>query len=152
MKSVLILAAALAAVAVAASAQPPAGGPPMGGPPGAAGGAGGPGGPGGAGGRGPAPFDPTKPLAGCTRCHGAIGRDGNLTAPDLKGIYGAKVAGHADFAGYSDALKAKGGTWDDKSLDSFLKDSKADTPGTKMNQKLPDDQRAIVIAYLKTYK
>ena len=51
---------------------------------------------------------------------------------------------------FSDALKAKGGTWDWDGLNAWLKSPKAFAPGTKMTfagLSKPED-RANVIAYL----
>nr|WP_230487871.1 c-type cytochrome [Novosphingobium sp. ES2-1] len=77
----------------------------------------------------------------------------NGIGPNLFGTVGAPVAGHAGFA-YSDALKGKGGTWDDGTLDAWLKNPKAFAAGTKMTFAgiADDQQRADVIAYLKSKK
>ncbi len=88
----------------------------------------------------------------CAACHtfnpgGAAG-----IGPNLAGVAGKGVAA-GSFA-YSDALKGKGGTWDDATLDAWLKNPKGFAAGTKMTFAGISDaqERANVIAYLKTAK
>jgi cytochrome c len=82
----------------------------------------------------------------CKMCHG-----GSVMGPSLAGVAGGKIGGGA-FA-YSPALKAKGGTWTDANLDTYLKQPAAFAPGTKMLINVPNDEnRAAIIAYLKTLK
>jgi cytochrome c2 len=82
----------------------------------------------------------------CKFCH-----EDDSIAPPLTGVADRKIAS-TSFA-YSDALKAKAGTWTDAELDAFLKDPQAYAPGTKMMLSVPSDEnRAAVIAYLKTLK
>jgi cytochrome c len=95
-----------------------------------------------------------KSFAKCKACHTANPGGANGIGPNLAGIYGDAVAqGRGGFA-FSDALKAKGGKWDDASLDAWLTNPKAYAAGTKMTfAGIPDAQeRANVIAYLKTAK
>ncbi len=89
----------------------------------------------------------------CGACHVFAKGGGNGIGPNLFGVVDRKRAGVAGFA-YSDAMKAKGGTWDDASLNDWLTDPQKFVPGTKMTfAGLPDPQdRADVIAYLKTLK
>jgi cytochrome c len=83
----------------------------------------------------------------CKMCHG-----GTPMAPSLAGAAGGPIAGKEGFA-YSPALKAKGGTWTDANLDAFLKAPSAFAPGAKMMISVPSDEnRAAIIAYLKTLK
>lgn len=85
----------------------------------------------------------------CKMCHQAAS---TAMAPALAGVAGAKIAARSDFT-YSPALKAKGGTWTDASLDAFLKAPMTFAPGTKMPVSVPaDDNRAAIIDYLKTLK
>lgn len=87
----------------------------------------------------------------CITCHVTSGASKPL-APSLKGLPTRKIAGATDFS-YTDALKAKTGTWTAASLNNFLKDPQAAVPGTKMPIPIPDDKtRANVIAYLMTLK
>jgi cytochrome c len=86
----------------------------------------------------------------CGDCHTLDPPSG--TAPALKGVVGRKVASLTDFQ-YSDALKAKGGTWTEAALDAFIADPKTYAPGTVMFAGAPDaaDRKAI-IDYLKSAK
>ena len=87
----------------------------------------------------------------CSGCH-TLDVASSPTAPTLKGVVNRKVAGAPDYQ-YSDALKAKGGTWTYDALDAFLTNPKAYAPGTAMTVSVPsgDDRRAI-IQYLDTVK
>jgi cytochrome c len=86
----------------------------------------------------------------CTACHNADKGGPNALGPNLWNVVGDPVAqGRGGFA-FSDALKAKGGTWTFETLDPWLKSPKAFAPGTKMTfagLSKPED-RANVIAYL----
>ena len=83
----------------------------------------------------------------CKMCHG-----GTPMGPPLTGVAGGKIAAKEGFV-YSEALKAKGGTWTDENLDAFLKAPTQFAPGTKMMIAVPaDDSRQAIIAYLKTLK
>lgn len=95
-----------------------------------------------------------KSFAKCKACHSINAGGANGIGPNLAGIFGDAVAqGRGGFA-FSDALKGKGGKWDDASLDAWLTNPKGYAPGTKMSfAGLSDPQeRANVIAYLKTAK
>ena len=86
----------------------------------------------------------------CGDCHTVEPPSG--TAPALKGVVGRKVASLGDFQ-YSDALKAKGGTWDEASLDAFIANPKAYAPGTQMTAGAADPaDRKAIIEYLKSVK
>jgi cytochrome c len=86
----------------------------------------------------------------CGDCHTVEPPSG--TAPALKGVVGRKVASLGDFQ-YSDALKAKGGTWDEASLDAFIANPKAYAPGTQMTAGAADPaDRKAIIDYLKSVK
>jgi cytochrome c len=95
-----------------------------------------------------------KSFAKCASCHNTTPGGANGIGPNLAGVFGEAVAqGRGGFA-FSDGLKAKGGKWDDASLDAWLTDPAKYAAGTKMTfAGLPDAQeRANVIAYLKTAK
>src|SRR3954463_2458349 len=73
-------------------------------------------------------------------------------APSLAGVAGKDKASRTDFT-YSNALKAKAGTWTDADLDKWLTSPGAFVPGTKMVVAVPDaGNRAALIAYLHTLK
>ena len=88
----------------------------------------------------------------CKACH-AVGEGAkNKVGPVLNGIVGAVAGQNADFK-YSDALLAKaaeGLTWDEETLEAFLRDPKSVVPGTKMSfgGLRKDDEVDDVIAYL----
>ena len=95
-----------------------------------------------------------KSFAKCASCHTIAPGGPNGQGPNLAGIYGDKQGeGRGGFA-FSDGLKAKGGVWDDASLDAWLTNPSGYVPSTKMSfAGLSDAQeRANVIAYLKTAK
>jgi cytochrome c len=86
----------------------------------------------------------------CGDCHTVDPPSG--TAPALKGVVGRKIASLTDFQ-YSDALKAKGGTWDEAALDAFIANPKAFSPGTQMTAGAADPaDRKAIIDYLKSAK
>ncbi len=89
----------------------------------------------------------------CKICHTANKGGKNRVGPNLFGIAGAKAASVKGFK-YSKAMKASGLTWDDDTLDKFLKKPKKFLKGTKMGFAglKKDGQRADVIAYLKSLK
>ncbi|MBL8773801.1 MAG: c-type cytochrome [Phenylobacterium sp.] len=83
----------------------------------------------------------------CKMCHG-----GSVMGPALNGVAGAPIASKPGFA-YSPGLKNKGGTWTEANLDAYLKAPSQFAPGTKMLIAVPSDEnRAAIVAYLKTLK
>ena len=95
-----------------------------------------------------------KSFAKCASCHTIAPGGPNGQGPNLAGIYGDKQGEGRNGFAFSDGLKAKGGVWDDASLDAWLTNPSGYVPGTKMSfAGLSDAQeRANVIAYLKTAK
>ena len=85
----------------------------------------------------------------CAVCH-MVAAGQNRLGPSLAGIVGRKAGTVPGFV-YTDANKNSGVTWDEPTLDTYLKDPKAFMPGTKMIfPGLKDaDARAALIAYLK---
>ena len=95
-----------------------------------------------------------KSFAKCAACHTITPGGANGIGPNLAGVMGEGVAqGRGGYA-FSDALKAKGGKWDDATMDAWLTDPAKFAPGTKMTfAGIADAQeRANIIAYLKTAK
>ena len=90
----------------------------------------------------------------CASCHTANAGGANGIGPNLNGVAGSKIGAHAAGFAYSDALKGKGGTWDDASLDAWLTNPRGFVAGNKMTfAGLSSAQdRADVIAYLKAAK
>jgi cytochrome c len=89
----------------------------------------------------------------CGSCHTFGKGEPNRVGPNLAGIIGRARGAAAGFA-YSDAMKAKGGSWDADSLNEFLWSPKAFVPGTKMGfagLKKPED-RAALIKWLQAQK
>ncbi len=93
-------------------------------------------------------------FAKCKACHTIDPGVPNGIGPNLYAVAGEKVAGDRGGYAFSDALKGKGGVWDDATLDAWLLSPAKFAPGTKMTfAGLPDaQQRADVIAYLNTKK
>lgn len=85
-----------------------------------------------------------------SRCLGCHALDTNLIGPAHRGVFGRK-AGSVPGYQYSAALRNSGLVWNAATLNQWLEDPDAMTPGQKMTyavgrQKDRDD----VIAYLKT--
>lgn len=86
----------------------------------------------------------------CKSCHTFDEGGANGTGPNLWGIVGREVAGHAGF-NYTNALKEAGGVWTYERLDHFLENSQDYIPGTAMVQRFAKpEQRADILAYLGT--
>ena len=86
----------------------------------------------------------------CKACH-TLDKDGASTVgPNLHGLVGRKAGSTEGFSS-SDAMKASGIVWDDKTLVEYLKDPKGRVPGTKMVYAglKQEAQQADMIAFLK---
>lgn len=88
-------------------------------------------------------------FAMCKACH-SVQPGKNGIGPSLAGIVGTKAGDVAGFE-FSPAMLASGLTWDDATLDAYLKDPRGTLPGTKMTfAGMKDDaKRKEVIEYLK---
>ncbi len=87
----------------------------------------------------------------CAACHKLNSTNG--VGPYLNGVVNRPKASVADFAGYSEAIRALSDqTWTPEVLYAFLENPKGYMPGTAMNfAGLPSsDDRANLIAYLET--
>lgn len=89
-------------------------------------------------------------FAACRSCHSATRGGGNMTGPNLWGVFGRKAGVVAGFH-YSDGVKASGIVWDAASLDKWIANPRAVAPDTKMSFVGIDDakDRRDLIAYLK---
>lgn len=89
----------------------------------------------------------------CTACHTSDKDGANKVGPALWGVAGRAKASHEGF-GYSDAMKAKGGDWDNESLAHFLHKPKEFIEGTKMVFAGFSDNNDVanIVAYLNTLK
>jgi cytochrome c len=85
----------------------------------------------------------------CQTCHTFEKGKPNGVGPNQYNLVGRKVASAEGFT-YSDAMKAKGGTWTFQALSDFLASPQKAVPGTRMafaGLKKPED-RAALIAYI----
>lgn len=115
----------------------------------------------------PAAFDPAQVVAAlatanpanatgtfkkCVSCHTAEKDAASKAGPNLWGVLGREHGSVADFKGYSEAMKSKGGAWTYADLASFLHAPKAWLPGTRMVFAGVSDptELADLIAYLRT--
>jgi cytochrome c len=82
----------------------------------------------------------------CTGCHSM---EGDREGPRLAGVFGRKAGSVAGFE-YSAGLKNLGITWDETTLEKWLKDPDILVPDTKMDFHVPTAQeRSDLIAYFK---
>lgn len=88
-------------------------------------------------------------FARCAACHD-LNTGATRLGPSLKGVVGRTSGSMGTFA-YSDAMKAKGVTWDADTLDGFLTAPAKYVPGNRMAfpPMANAQDRADVIAYLQ---
>ena len=86
----------------------------------------------------------------CAPCH-SLEPDRNMTGPSLANLWGRKAGGLSSFERYSEALKASGIIWDDRSLDGWLTDPDRMVPDNEMPFNGIKDARvrAELLAFLK---
>lgn len=88
----------------------------------------------------------------CVACHS--GKDGTKDlGPNLGGVFGRKAGSREDFR-YSRPMQRSDVSWDERSLNAFLKAPDQFIPGTRMPFEgiASDAERAEVVRYLKTLK
>ncbi|MDB4223901.1 c-type cytochrome [Granulosicoccus sp.] len=90
----------------------------------------------------------------CAGCH-AVGPDAaHRFGPQLNGVMsrGAGIAADYDYSAAMNTKVAAGLSWDNETLDAYLKSPMTDMPGTKMAYPglQSEDDRVNVIAYLAT--
>ena len=82
----------------------------------------------------------------CTGCHAM---EGDREGPRLAGVFGRKAGSVAGFE-YSAGLKGSGMTWNEATLERWLRDPDMVVPDTKMDFRVPKAQeRWDLIAYFK---
>lgn len=87
----------------------------------------------------------------CAACH-SLEPGRHLTGPSLANLFGRKAGTSEKFLRYSDALKRSGVTWNERTLDSWLRDPARFIPGNEMVfPGIRDDAaRRDLIAFLKS--
>lgn len=88
---------------------------------------------------------PPAAFAQCRSCH-TVEPGRNIIGPSLHGIVGKPAASLAGYT-YSNALKASGLTWDEKTLDAWLASPTKLVPGSKMifaGQSNPAKRKEII--------
>jgi cytochrome c len=96
------------------------------------------------------PMRGQRDFRACAPCH-SLEPDRNMTGPSLANLWGRKAGSLPSFERYSDALKASGIIWDDRSLDAWLKNPQQMVPSNDMPfEGIKDtDTRADLLAFLK---
>ncbi len=86
----------------------------------------------------------------CQACHSIVAADGNKIGPNLHGVIG-RTSGTQEGFSYSEAMKSSGLTWDEATLEKYLRDPKGFVPKNKMAFAglKKDSDLANVLAYLK---
>lgn len=95
----------------------------------------------------------TNTIQSCRQCHSASPGGDNQNAPNLWAVFGRPMAG-TSFGMYSPALRSKGGTWNDATLDAFLEGPDRFAQGTTMTYPgiSSPEIRQAAIEYLKALK
>jgi cytochrome c len=90
-------------------------------------------------------------FAQCLACHTIDAGAPDQVGPNLRGVLGKPAATNRAGFQYSEALKKSGLTWDDATLDAWIRNPAVLVPGTKMEfvGLTKREKRENVIAYLK---
>ena len=86
--------------------------------------------------------------ARCAACH-AI--EANRTGPQHCGLFGRRAGTAPGFSAYSQAMRASGLVWNERTLDRFLQNPMQAVPGTAMGYAGVKDaaERAALLAWLR---
>ncbi len=97
-----------------------------------------------------APAGPPPAFAQCSVCH-KVGAGENGLGPSLANVFNAKAGDVAGFT-FSAAMKESGLTWNQSTLDEYLRDPRKVVPGTTMafGGVKDDARRQAIIDYLKS--
>lgn len=77
----------------------------------------------------------------CSGCH-QVAQPRNGVGPSLQGVIG-RLAGSVEGFNYSPALRESGITWTPETLDAYLADPRGMVRGTRMVQRVPDEQQRL---------
>ncbi|MFC4256946.1 c-type cytochrome [Altererythrobacter xixiisoli] len=93
---------------------------------------------------------PPPAFAQCSVCH-KVGPGENGLGPSLANVFNAKAGDVAGFT-FSNAMKESGLTWNQATLDEYLRDPRKVVPGTTMafGGVKDDARRQAIIDYLKS--
>src|SRR5688572_8956756 len=88
----------------------------------------------------------------CAACHTVNQGGANQIGPNIFGVMGAPIGGHAAGYAYSEALRGKGGSWTFEAMNDWLRSPRQFAPGTKMTFAglSNPEERANLIAWLNT--